>query len=99
MLRERGVNVPVIVYTGTGSYDRCIQALRLGADGFIDKGEAMTRVVREIEAALERRRLLGEVGQPQDPPGRRYLARGIERADARALRERIARLATLPSPV
>ncbi|HEY7565932.1 MAG TPA: response regulator, partial [Gemmatimonadaceae bacterium] len=30
-IRERGLDVPVIVYTGTGNYDRCVQAMRLGA--------------------------------------------------------------------
>src|SRR2546425_8778778 len=29
--RGGGLKVPVIVYTGTGNYDRCIQAIRLGA--------------------------------------------------------------------
>ena len=98
VLRERGLDVPVIVYTGTGSYDRCIQALRLGADGFIDKGEAMTRVVREIEAALERRRLLGEVASLKIRLGVDTSLAGSS-APMRALRERIARLATLPSAV
>ena len=36
-LRERGIETPVIVYTGTGNYDRCVQAIRLGAFSFIDK--------------------------------------------------------------
>ena len=40
-LRERDVNVPVIVYTGTGDYQRCVRAVQLGADGFIDKAESM----------------------------------------------------------
>ncbi|HEX6990779.1 MAG TPA: response regulator, partial [Gemmatimonadales bacterium] len=30
-LQHRGAEVPVIVYTGTGDFDRCIQAVRLGA--------------------------------------------------------------------
>ena len=30
-LEHRGAEVPVIVYTGTGDFDRCIQAVRLGA--------------------------------------------------------------------
>ena len=30
-LERRGSEVPVIVYTGTGNFDRCIQAVRLGA--------------------------------------------------------------------
>ena len=31
-LHQRNIETPVIVYTGTGSYDRCVQAIRLGAD-------------------------------------------------------------------
>jgi DNA-binding NtrC family response regulator len=38
-LERKGSQVPVIVYTGTGSYDRCVQAVRLGAFGFVDKNE------------------------------------------------------------
>ena len=30
-MAKRGIETPVIVYTGTGSYDRCVQAVRLGA--------------------------------------------------------------------
>ena len=60
-LERKGSEVPVIVYTGTGNFDRCIQAIRLGADGFIDKAEPMERVVHEIESAIERRRLRAEV--------------------------------------
>src|SRR5688572_579358 len=43
-LKQRGIDVPVIVYTGTGSFDRCVQAVRLGAYGFIDKAESIERV-------------------------------------------------------
>jgi DNA-binding NtrC family response regulator len=60
-LEQKGNEVPVIVYTGTGNYDRCIQAIRLGAYGFIDKAEPMERVVREVETVLERKRLRAEV--------------------------------------
>ncbi|MGD8699734.1 MAG: sigma-54 dependent transcriptional regulator, partial [Gemmatimonadales bacterium] len=97
-LQERGVETPVIVYTGTGNYDRCIQAIRLGAYSFIDKAESMERVVREVENALERMRLVAEV---------RSLKRGQEPETPlvgsspamRALKESIARLAPIPSPV
>ena len=70
-LERKGSEVPVIVYTGTGNYDRCIQAVRLGAYGFIDKAEPMERVVHEIETAIERRRLRvrGERAPPPARPG------------------------------
>ena len=56
-LQQRGIDTPVIVYTGTGSYDRCVQAVRLGAYGFVDKAEPIERVVQEIENAVSRGRL------------------------------------------
>ena len=32
-LAHRGLDVPVIVYTGTGNFERCVQAVRLGGHG------------------------------------------------------------------
>jgi DNA-binding NtrC family response regulator len=60
-LQQRGIDTPVIVYTGTGNYDRCVQAVRLGAYGFVDKAEPIERVVQEIENAVSRARLVKEV--------------------------------------
>ena len=59
--RQQKLDIPVIVYTGTGSYDRCIQAVRLGAYGFVDKAEPVERVVQEIEHAVSRGHLVKEV--------------------------------------
>jgi two-component system, NtrC family, nitrogen regulation response regulator NtrX len=97
-LERRASEVPVIVYTGTGDYDRCIQAIRLGAYGFVDKAEPVERVVREIDLALERRRLRAEV---------RALERRLDgesslvgtSAAMRRLREQIGRVAPVPSTV
>ncbi len=97
-LQQRGIDTPVIVYTGTGSYDRCIQAVRLGAYGFVDKSEPIERVVQEIENAVSRGRLVSEV---------RTLRSRFEgdtpligdSAPMRSLRDAIARLAPIPSSV
>jgi DNA-binding NtrC family response regulator len=97
-LERKGSPVPVIVYTGTGNYDRCIQAIRLGAYGFIDKAEPMPRVVQEIESALERRRLRSEVGALRRQLGRETSLIGSS-APVLRLREAIARVAPVPSPV
>ncbi len=97
-LARRGSETPVIVYTGTGSYDRCIEAVRLGAAGFIDKAEPMARVVREIEQALERRRLNAEVATLRRQLGAESSLAGSSPAIVR-LREAIARVAPIPSPV
>ncbi|MGH7629926.1 MAG: sigma-54-dependent transcriptional regulator [Gemmatimonadales bacterium] len=97
-LAHRGSETPVIVYTGTGSYDRCVEAVRLGAAGFIDKAEPMVRVVREIEQALERRRLRTEVATLRRQLDADSSLAGSSPAIVR-LREAIARLAPIPSPV
>jgi DNA-binding NtrC family response regulator len=96
-MEQQGSEVPVIVYTGTGNYDRCIQAVRLGAYGFIDKAESMEVVVREVETALERKRLRAEVASLQRQLGETSLV-GNSPAIQR-LREAIARVAPIPSPV
>ena len=96
-LARRGDETPVIVYTGTGNYDRCIQAVRLGAYGFIDKAEPMERVVHEVETALERRRLRLELATLQRRLGESSIA-GSSPALLR-LREQIARVAPVPSTV
>src|SRR6476646_7796544 len=57
------LDVPVIVYTGTGTFDRCVQAMRLGAYTFIDKADPVERVTREVETAIERRALIAEVAE------------------------------------
>jgi len=97
-LDRRGVETPVIVYTGTGNFDRCIQAVRLGAAGFVDKSEPMERIVREIETVLERKRLEFEVQTLR----RRLDAESSligDSAPIRKLREVIARLAPIPTTV
>ena len=96
-LARQGNDVPVIVYTGTGDFDACIQAVRLGAAGFIDKGEPMARVLQDVNAAIERSRLRREVAALQARLGDSSLL-GSSSA-MRALRKQIGRLAAIPSPV
>jgi two-component system, NtrC family, nitrogen regulation response regulator NtrX len=96
-LRHRGDDTPVIVYTGTGDFARCVEAVRLGAAGFIDKAEPMERVAQEVEHAIERHRLRREVFALQTRLGESTLlghSAAIER-----LRQEIARVAAVPSPV
>jgi len=97
-LRECGIRLPVIVYTGTGNYDRCVQAIRLGAYSFIDKSEAMERVAHEVENALERVRLETEVETLKRDLGTDTPLIGSSPAMLR-LKEHIVRLAHIPSPV
>jgi two-component system nitrogen regulation response regulator NtrX len=97
-LKERGVDVPVIVYTGTGSFDRCVQAMRLGAYMFIDKADPVERVAREVETAIERRALLAEVSALRRYAAEDSALRGGSPA-MQKLKDAIARVAPIPSPV
>jgi DNA-binding NtrC family response regulator len=98
-LNERGSSVPVIVYTGTGDYDRCVRAIKLGAYAFIDKADSMERVVHEVRRAIEHGRLSREVVALR----RRLVAEDSALVGSsppmQALKEQIARLASIPSPV
>jgi two-component system nitrogen regulation response regulator NtrX len=98
VMRERGLEVPVIVYTGTGDFDRCAQAIRLGAYSFIDKAESMQRVVQEVKQALERGGLVREVKALRAQVDADTSLIG-ESSPVRKLREEIRRLAPIPSPV
>ncbi|MCA9750749.1 MAG: sigma-54-dependent Fis family transcriptional regulator, partial [Gemmatimonadetes bacterium] len=97
-LREQGADTPVLVYTGTGDFDRCVRAVKLGAYGFLDKAESIERVAHEIGRAIEHGRLAREV---------RRLAERLEEESSlvgqsgaiRGLRELLAKLAAIPSPV
>jgi DNA-binding NtrC family response regulator len=96
-LKERGSEIPVIVYTGTGNYDRCVQAVQLGAYGFIDKAESMERVIQEIENSLERSRLVREVRSLRKSLGSDSVLIGDSPA-MQQLRDAIERVAPIPSP-
>ncbi len=97
-LKERGVDFPVIVYTGTGSFDRCVQAMRLGAYTFIDKADPVERVAREVEMAIERRALIAEVTSLRRYAAEDTALRGSSPA-MQKLKDAIARVAPIPSPV
>ena len=97
-MERRSFRIPVIVYTGTGNYDRCTQAIRLGAQSFIDKAEPMERVVQEVENALARQRLVGQVAALRERAGADVPLVGASPAMQR-LKDAIARVAKIPSPV
>jgi two-component system nitrogen regulation response regulator NtrX len=97
-MKKKGIDIPVIVYTGTGDFDRCVKAIKLGAYDFIDKSEPMERVVREVENALERAALETEVAALRRDLGADTPLLGSSRAMQR-LKEAIGRVARIPSPV
>jgi DNA-binding NtrC family response regulator len=97
-IKKDGFHVPVIVYTGTGNYERCVQAIKLGAHSFIDKAESMERVAHEVGNAIERWRLQAEVQTLRRDAGVESALIGGSEA-MRALDEQIARVAPVPSGV
>ncbi|NIO29766.1 MAG: response regulator [Candidatus Latescibacteria bacterium] len=97
-LKNQSIQIPVIVYTGTGDYDRCVKAIKLGATSFIDKAESMERVAREVENALERVRLEAEIETLKRDLGTETPLIGSSQPMQR-LREQVARVAHIPSPV
>ena len=97
-MRERGIETPVVVYTGTGNFDRCMQAIRLGAYSFVDKSDPVERVAREVENAVERRLLLTEVAELRRYAAEDTALRGSSPA-MKKLKDAIARVAPIPSTV
>jgi len=97
-MQRRGFRIPVLVYTGTGNYQRCTEAIRLGARSFIDKAEPMERVVQEVEHALEQQRLAGELAALRDRLDSGPPLVGASPA-MRQLKDAIGRVAKIPSPV
>ena len=97
-VEHQEIGVPVIVYTGTGSFDRCVEAVRLGAFGFIDKAEPMERVVHEVRLALRQSDLRERVGELEERVAPMSPLIGESEAMMR-LRGAMARLARIPSPV
>ena len=97
-MQKDGFEIPVIVYTGTGNFDRCTQAIRLGATSFIDKTESMERVAHEVESAIERARLRDELKTLRRDLGPESALVGSS-AVMREMAERIARVAAIPSTV
>jgi DNA-binding NtrC family response regulator len=97
-LKKRGLEIPVIVYTGTGNYERCVKAIKLGAYSFIDKAEPVERVAQEVENALERAKLQIEIEELKRDLGADTPLIGSSEAMQR-LKEQIGRVANIPSAV
>src|SRR5207249_4531010 len=97
-LQQRGIDWPGSVYAGTGSYGRCVQAVRLGAYGFVDKAEPIERVVQEIENAVSRGRMAKELRSLRSRFDGETSLIG-DSVPMRALRSAIERVARIPSSV
>ncbi len=97
-LKRRRSRVPVIVYTGTGDYERCVRAVKLGAYSFLAKDEPLERVAREVDNAVTWGALTREVASLRRRTGQDSPLVGDSRPMAE-LKEMITRLASIPSAV
>ncbi len=97
-LKKEEISIPVIVYTGTGNFERCVRAVQLGAYSFIDKSEPMERVVQEVQNALNHIRLENEVKSLRMDLGRTGGLIGSSEA-MQLLKDQIRRVAAIPSSV
>jgi DNA-binding NtrC family response regulator len=97
-MRERKLEMPVVVYTGTGDFDRCAQAIKLGAYSFVDKADPVERVAREVANAIEHRTLVSEVVELRRYAAEDTALRGTSPA-MKKLKDAIARVAPIPSTV
>ncbi len=65
-LRNRNVQVPVIVITAFGVVDDAVKSLKLGAYDFIEKPINFEKLENSVRNALETRRLRTEVARAQE---------------------------------
>jgi two-component system nitrogen regulation response regulator NtrX len=59
-IRARGYDLPVVMISGHGTVETAVQAVKRGADDFLEKPLALERVLLTLERALERSRLARE---------------------------------------
>jgi two-component system nitrogen regulation response regulator NtrX len=59
-LRAGRPDLPVVMISGHGTVETAVQAVKRGADDFLEKPLALERVLLTLEKALERRRLAEE---------------------------------------
>jgi two-component system nitrogen regulation response regulator NtrX len=56
-LRAGGLETPVVMISGHGTVDTAVQAVKRGADDFLEKPLSLERVLLTLDKALERHRL------------------------------------------
>lgn len=92
-------DVPVIVYTGKGNFQKCVQAVKLGAYNFFDKDEInLDQLIQSINNALEIRRLKLENKGLRHAAGQDSAIIGKSSA-IKNLRNQILKIADVPSNV
>jgi two-component system C4-dicarboxylate transport response regulator DctD len=95
-VKARGGDLPVIVLTGHGDVTHAVQAIRAGAEDFLEKPYDAAHLIAVIARSLAARATRVEVGRLQQVLGERAEATLLGQSRAmRDLRARIAALAPL----
>jgi two-component system C4-dicarboxylate transport response regulator DctD len=95
-VKARGGDLPVIVLTGHGDVGHAVQAMRAGAEDFLEKPYDAAHLVAVVARALAARATRAEVGRLQQVLAERAEVSLLGQSRAmRALRARIAALAPL----
>ena len=89
-IREAGVDLPILMISGHATISTAVEALRLGAQDFLEKPLEREIVLRRLAGQLERARLREVVESQREEEGERYKLVGSSQAmvDVRALIER-----------
>ncbi len=99
MKDDHSEEVPVIVYTAQGNFQRCVRAVKLGAYNFFDKNEVkLDQLIQIIENALERRRLTLENKDLRRVAGKDSPIVGISKP-IQTLHNQIKKIAQVPSNI
>jgi DNA-binding NtrC family response regulator len=92
-------DIPVIVYTAAGNFERCVRAVKSGAYNFFDKGEvSIEQLSRFIDNAIEHRRLTRENKELRAESGLDTDMIGVSSSMAN-VRQQIEKIAQVPSNV
>ncbi|WP_052201819.1 sigma-54 dependent transcriptional regulator [Ensifer sp. ZNC0028] len=87
-------DVPVVLITAHGDVNLAVQAMKQGAEDFLEKPYDAERLLTVLDKAIEKRRLKDEIGRLQGLVGERQEIGGIV-GDSAAIRDLRSRVATL----
>jgi len=71
-IRERGLDLAVILVTGFGSIESAVEAMRVGADDYLTKPVDLYELRKKVTTHLERRRLKDKVDELSQQLDKRY---------------------------
>ncbi len=91
-IREADAELPVVVISGHGTIETAVNALRIGAQDFVEKPLSLEKTLLAVKNALQRRRLESEVQALKRRLDERYVMVG-ESAALRRLRAEIEQAA------